>query len=438
MGLEFCLPMAESEQKESRRSKSAATALALVPSPTKKSLRCYKEVNLSAFRHNVKAIQTAAKATGCDMIAVVKAQAYGHGAIRIAHECLKFGIKVFGVATVIEGIELRESSEQMKSKDVRIIVLGASVEDEYELFSVYNLDLMLSGPNMAESLVNWCKNKRTEEDKRNNIIDLQFMMDTGMTRIGFQVDECVQAIKTIHANGSDLGLKFTGLCTHFADAPKEDYTLLQFDRFTSVLSTLDEQKINVEMFHCENSKSVMVDVIDDKTVKSYMDRDTKGFLRTGGALYGLAGPSKVELKPMMSLYAQIREIEDVKKGTPIGYGRTYVTEEDVVIATLAIGYADGYPRTMSNKKQCVRIGDEVFDVAGRVCMDLMMVNLGNKEKNPNIKNIKIGDYAVLFGPKHTHEKNLSLTEMVKALDANYSEWEITCGLTKRCPIVYVD
>eukprot|EP01083_Nonionella_stella_P103418 295280_1 len=379
-----------------------------------------------------------AKATGCDVIAVVKADAYGHGAIRIAHECLKVGIVVFGVATVVEGIQLRESSEQLRRKDIRIIVLGASVEDEYALFSVYNLDLMLSGPHMAESLINWCKNKRTEEDKRSNVIDIQCMMDTGMTRIGFQVDECLEAIKTIHANGADLGLKFTGLCTHFADAPNEEYTLLQFDRFTSVLSTLDEQKINVEMFHCENSKSVMVDVIEDKVVKSYMDRDTKGFIRPGGAVYGFAGPSKVELKPMMSLYAQIREIEDVKKGTTIGYGRTIVTQEDVVIATLAIGFADGYPRTMSNKKQCVRIGDEVFDVAGRVCMDMMMVNLGNKEKNPNIKNIKIGDYAVLFGPKHAHQKNLTIPEMVKLLDANYNITEITCSLTKRCPIVYVD
>ena len=339
------------------------------------------------------------------------------------------GIKAFATATVIEAIELRTSSKAMMGKDIKIIVLGASVEDEFELFAEYNLDLMASGIEMINALISWSKHK---QGKNPNVINVHCMMDTGMSRIGFEVDGCLSSIKSIH---KELGLKFVGLCTHFADAPNEEYTLLQFDRFTSVLKQLEADGINVEMFHCENSNSLMVDVIEDETVKSYMDHDTKGFVRIGGAMYGKKLTNTTSL---MSLHAQIRHIQEIKKGESVGYGRMFVAEEDCVIATLSIGYADGYPRGMSTKKQCIRIGDYLYGVAGKVCMDMMMVNLGNTEKNKQINDIKVGDYAVLFGPKEEHEKNIDLETMSKLLGSFYSPWEITCGLTKRCPAVFVD
>merc|ERR1719445_2322078 len=141
---------------------------------------------------------------------------------------------------------------------------------------------------------------------------------------------------------------------------------------------------------------------------------------------------------LMTLCAHIRHIDEIKKGEFVGYGRVFQAEEDCLIATLAIGYADGYPRGMSAKKQCVRIGDYLYDVAGKVCMDMMMIDLGNAEKNKQIKDIKVGDYAVLFGPKEEHEKNMDLDTMSEMLGSYYSPWEITCGLTKRCPAVFVD
>ena len=164
------------------------------------------------------------------------------------------------------------------------------------------------------------------------------------------------------------------------------------------LTKLEEEGINVEMFHVENSKTLMSDVIDDKVVKSFLDKDTKGYARTGSAIYGAVGEeSKEECKRLVSLHARIRHIEKLQKGESVGYDRAFVAEEDVVIATLSIGYADGYPFGMTSKKQVVRIGDDLYDIAGRVAMDMFMVNLGNLEKNPQIKDIKVGDYACLFG-----------------------------------------
>ena len=112
--------------------------------------------------------------------------------------------------------------------------------------------------------------------------------------------------------------------------------------------------------------------------------------------------------------------------------------EDVLIATLGIGYADGYPRGMSNREKVVRIGDHLYDIAGKVCMDMMMVNLGNIEKNPEIKNINVGDYAALFGPKEEHENNIDVCWIAKQLGDYSSHLEILCGIAKRVPFIYTN
>jgi len=395
-------------------------------------LRCYKQINLASLRHNITAIQKMASATNCEQIAVLKANAYGHGAVRVAHECLKQGINTFATATISEAIELRQSNQEMMASGVRIIVLGASVESEYELYAQHRIDLMLSSPEATESLIAWCK----AHDNRS--VDVHLMVDTGMSRIGFQLEDCLDRIVDIYQNGQEYGLKFVGLCTHFASALDKEYTNIQFQRITTVLDRLSEKNVNVEIFHVESSNVLMADVIDDDVVKSYLDHDTKGYVRTGGALYGIIDESKQELETMMSLHARIRQVEEIKKGEPVGYDASFVAEEDVLIATLSIGYADGVPRGLSNAKQCVRIGDYLYDVAGRVAMDMMMVNLGNAEQSPHIKEIKIGDYAVLFGPKHEHPKNILIPELLKVIGGQYNEYQITCGISQRCATVFVD
>ena len=293
---------------------------------------------------------------------------------------------------------------------------------------------MLSGPESLQLLLQWA---RARKDKKQ--IDVQCMVDTGMTRIGFQVDACVDTIAEL-VSGDDHGLHFAGLCTHMADAPDEEYTLTQFARFTSVLQQLGAKHINVEMLHCENSKSLMCDVIEDATVRALMDSDTQGYVRVGGALYGYApAGAGVEMTPTVSLKAQIRHICAVAAGTPVGYGqaKSWVAPDDVLIATLSIGYADGYPRGMSNQQRVVRIGDELYDVAGRVCMDMMMVNLGNPSKNDEISKIKMGDYAVLWGPQAQHAKNVQVAWMAEQLGEYSSILEILCGInSQRVPICY--
>ena len=159
-----------------------------------------------------------------------------------------------------------------------------------------------------------------------------------------------------------------------------------------------------------------------------------GYVRTGGAMYGWAE----KMIPIVTLKAQIRHIVAIEEGTSVGYGKSWKAPEDVLVATLGIGYADGYPRGMSNHKQVVRIGDNLYDVAGKVCMDMMMVNLGNIEKNPEIKDIKVGDYAALFGPKEEHEKNIGLRWMAEQLGPHASFYEILCQITKRVPLVYTN
>merc|ERR1712087_757484 len=148
-----------------------------------------------------------------------------------------------------------------------------------------------------------------------------------------------------------------------------------------------------------------------------------GYVRVGGALYGYAPAVKgVEMQPTVSLKAQIRHIACIERGTPVGDGqkKSWVAPDDVLIATLGIGYADGYPRGMSNQERVVRIGDELYDVAGKVCMDMMMVNLGSVNERPEIKDIKVGDYAVLFGPKEQHEKNVQVGWMAQQLGEHSS------------------
>ena len=406
-----------------------------------KGYRAFVQINLSSFHHNMSNIIRMTKKSNSKIIAVVKADGYGHGAIRICIEALKHGINTFGVATIDEGIELRKNN---LLKKIKIIVLGPAVINEYPIYVKYNLDIMLSGKEMTKQLINWNLSRKNKD----KIINIHCMFDTGMSRIGYKINDDLKLIQNLY-NGIYDGIKLIGLCTHMFNAPNKKSTLIQFNKFNNILNKLNKLNINqknIEMYHIENSKSFMKDIINkDNNNDQENDDDNKkniNYVRIGSAMYGYVLTIKnIKMYPLISLYAQIRHISLIKKNKSVGYNGKWINneEDNVLIATLSIGYADGYPREMSNKKNVIRIGNYLYDIAGLVSMDMMMINLGNPDKKPYIKNIKIGDYACLYGPKIEHDKNLDLNDITKHLGKQYdTSWNIICNInTKRVPKIYI-
>merc|ERR1712013_979055 len=199
---------------------------------------------------------------------------------------------------------------------------------------------------------------------------------------------------------------------------------------------MGDEAIDVPMMHCANSNALMADMLDEELLTSMRRPNTKVYVRVGGSLYGYGSTvGDVKLRYLSTLKAQIRNLADVSKGTPVGYGQatSWVAPEDVTIATIGCGYADGYPFDMSQQRDAVRIGDERYDIAGRVCMDMMMLNLGT-DKN---EKIKVGDYAVLWGPKEEHQRNLDLEAMSDRMGECDRVYSLFCSVnSKRVHLSY--
>lgn len=396
--------------------------------PDTLSRRCILEVNLDSLHHNLQCIQSTADKIGSHIMAVIKANAYGHGAIRIATECLKHDVRFFGVATVAEAIELRQCPGLGVEDDVRILVFDAVAPAEFQQYATHHLDLMLSGPKSLDSLQRWTRDNLGADEH----LKVHCMVDTGMTRIGFRVDEALHGLRALSQNAGRLHLE--GVCTHFADALNREYTLKQLRRFEQIMCSVRDEDIDVPMVHCANSNALMGDMLDTKLLTSMMGSNTKMYVRVGGSLYG-STVGDVELRYLSTLKAQIRHLTEVCEGTPVGYGQVWVASENATIATITCGYADGYPFDMSQQRDAVRIGDERYDIAGRVCMDTMMLYLG-PTKNTKIK---VGDYVVLWGPKQQHKANLDLEGMSDRMGERDRVYSLFCSVNfKRVHLMYTN
>lgn len=368
----------------------------------------WAEINLDNLAHNIRQVRKNTK-EGVLVTAVVKANAYGHGAVRAAKTFLENGADRLAVATLSEAIELRKGNI-----DVPILVLGYTPISQYP--QVLEFDIIQTIYNYKD--VQALSQAALELGKTGTI---HIKVDSGMGRIGFlPLEESVEEIIKI----SKLpNIEIEGIYTHFAKADEKDksYTRLQYERFSKVVDQLEERGLSIPIKHVSNSAAI----ID-------LPEYNLNMVRAGIMIYGFY-PSdevlkdKIDLKPAMTLKAKISNVKRVPKGTGISYGQIYVTERESKIATIPIGYADGFTRLLSTKAEAFIKGKRV-PVVGRICMDQCMLDV------TEVPDVKVGDEVVLFG--YGEEGYPHADELAQKLGTiNY---EIVCMVGRRVPRVYIE
>ena len=371
------------------------------------SLRTWAEVDLDAIRKNHESLR-ATLPDNVKIAAVIKADAYGHGARRIAR-LLEHEVDYFAVAMTDEAEELRRDGIRKP-----ILVLAHTPVGDLPRLARYKIETAVSNVEEALEISRYAAQKGTR-------IGIHIALDTGMCRIGFNwSDESVREIKMI----STLeGIEIKGIFSHFAAADAEDlsFTRRQTERFDRVIAALEAEGVNIPIKHLCNSAGAL-------TAEKKYDMVREGIL-----LYGLAPSSETDLaafgepSPAMSLRTHVSGIRRVPAGTPVSYGCTYVTERDSVIATLQAGYADGVPRLLSGKGDVLIRGMRA-PIAGRVCMDQMMADV------TDIPGVQVGDTATVMG--RDGDEMISADEI--AALAETIGYEIVCGISKRVPRVYTE
>lgn len=343
------------------------------------------------------------------MMVVVKADGYGHGAVPVSKMLEKEAyIWGFAVATLDEALVLRNAGIKKP-----ILVLGCVFPDQYDEMLLNDIRMNVYTEEMAKTI----SEKAVALDK---VAYMHIKLDTGMTRLGFEISEAtINAVSRIH--------KFEHVClegifTHFAKADEIDktYTEEQIKKFIYITDKLEQMGINIEYKHCANSAAI-IDV-----PKANFD-----LVRSGIATYGLypsdeVNKEQVKLKPALELISHVAFINEIEAGVSVSYGGTFVSEKKMRLATIPVGYADGYPRMLSNKGY-VLVHDKKAPIIGRVCMDQFMVDV------TDIPDVVFGDVVTLVGKE---EMNSISIEELGELSGRFN-YEFVCDLGKRIPRVYV-
>jgi len=360
-------------------------------------------IDMDALDHNFREVVRCAE--GQRVLAVVKARAYGHGAVEVSKRLLMLGADMLGVALVEEGRELRDAGI-----DAPILVMGATFPEQAEAMVSLKLTPAVFGLAVAQALSEAAHEHRTT-------INIHVKIDTGMGRIGITPEDAPDFIAALQKLGS---LSVQGLMTHFADADLRDkqFASRQMDRFEALLSALEAKKIDVPMRHAANSAAVLD-----------FHRAFFTMVRPGLMLYGYnpleEGTIGADLRQVMSLVTRIAFLKKVPPGVPISYGRTFTTKRESIIATLPIGYADGYCRGLSNKGVALVRGIRV-PVVGRVCMDMCMVDV------TDVPDVREGDDVVLIGSQGSERIT---ADDIAAMTGTIS-YEVLCGISNRVPRIY--
>lgn len=361
----------------------------------------WAEINLDNLAHNFRQIKRLL-APKIKMMVCIKADAYGHGLIPVAKKLLSLGIDYFGVASIDEGIRLRQENIILP-----ILILGPILKEDIEPLFRYNLIPSVCTEEIVSALNNKARSKR-------KTIKIHIKVDTGMGRFGVLYKDALGFIEKAHE------LKFIdieGVFTHFPCADTgRNFTLHQIDMFKHLISKLNKVGIHIPLLHAANS----IGVINYKQSHFNM-------VRPGLAIYGLYPQEglNINLKPVLSLKTKVVYFKRVPSGYRISYGHTYVTKKYTTIVTLPVGYGDGYPRNLSNKAP-VLIGSRRFKISGRVCMDQVTVDVGNLP-------VKIGSEVVLIG---SQGKDKITAEELAVLSGTIP-YEIVCGLGSRIPRIYI-
>lgn len=338
----------------------------------------------------------------------VKADAYGHGAHRVAVMALQSGASHLAVAAVQEGIELRDAGIVAP-----ILSLSLPIPEEIPSIIVHELTPLVADREFIDEIGKVATGM-------NRVCTVHLKIDTGMGRIGCQPEEALALAKQIaHHKHLELG----GIATHLSvsDSLAPDdiaYTKGQIEKFAGAVDEIRKAGIDPGIVHAANSGAVLTHP------EAHFD-----MVRPGIIVYGYPPSADmanlIELKPVMELETQIVTIKKIVAGTSVSYGRTWTSKEDTYIATIPVGYADGLLRRFSPGLQ-VKIGDQRFPVVGRICMDQCMVDIG---PDPWVQK---WDHVTVFGPAAGAESAMTLADMIGTIP-----YEITCGINKRVPRMYV-
>lgn len=359
-------------------------------------------VNLSLLEHNVKNIRSRLN-DGVEIMAVLKGDGYGHGEKEIYPTLKKCGVEKYAVAVWEEGASLREAGA-----DEPILLLGDIFDNQFDKLIKYNLTPTIFSVDTAEKL-----NRLAKE---NGVVQpINIKIDTGMSRIGFPAND--SAIPMIACINKMENLEITGVFTHFSRADENDgkSATEQFNLYLKIIDKIEEAGIRIPCKHVANSPAILL------RPETQLDA-----VRAGDVLYGLCPIDENDwerenLRQIISWYTYVVMVKEVPKGTEVGYGGTYVTKRPTKIATIPVGFADGYSRRLSNIGKVVINGKEA-PIIGRVCMDQFMVDV------TEIEDVKRGDTVTLI------DENLSVLWMADLLETNVDE--IVCGISKRVPRVY--
>ena len=374
--------------------------------------RTWAEVSLDNLEHNYRAIKNHIP-EGCRVLGVMKADAYGHGAVPLSHALCELGAEYLAVSNLEEAIQLRRGGVRAP-----MLILG------YTPASFADTMVFMDITQEVHSL-EYAKELDTALAGTNYILNVHLKLDTGMTRIGFFAYDHERTLPELLEVCGLPHLHVEGVFTHFcvadSKAPEDEaFTRTQYARFTAMLDALAAHGIRPELRHCASSGATIL----------YPEL-ALDMVRPGIATYGHA-PSEdaegiLDLRPLMTVRTTVAQLREIPAGTSISYGRTYTAERDMRVAVLPIGYADGLLRGLSGKVS-FRIRGKMARSVGRICMDMCMVDVSE------IPEIRVGDEAALFG--YDTDGTLLPCERI-AQQAGTISYEILCGISKRIPRIYM-
>ena len=379
---------------------SSSRALAASSSEEGPAITAAATINLANLRHNARYLQE--KAGPAELMGVVKADAYGHGALPVTRVLRQEGIGRFAVANLPEAIALREAGVSDP-----ILVLAAPLPEYLPAYAEHDLDVTVSSTDVANAIIEQALPLRAH-----------VKVDTGMSRLGIPPSDAARIVDQL---ASTPPVTVDGLWTHFSSADEQNlsFTRRQLDDFQRVV---DRAGAAARHVHVANSAGLLA--LPDQVVDF-----PAPLIRTGLALYGLAPrpgmPRAEALRPVMQFTSRVTHLKTIPAGTPVSYGRTWEADRPTRIATVGAGYADGYRRLLSNRAE-VGIGGRRYPVVGNVCMDMFMVNLGPPGAAPDVE---VGDEVVLFG-----RNGPSASEV--AAWAETITYEICTGIGSRVPRHY--
>ena len=361
----------------------------------KETYRCWAEIDRSALRHNARVVRE--RTGSAEMLAVVKANAYGHGLIGVA-QTLADDARLFGVANLQEALALRESLSHP------VVILGPAIPEERSVIAEHGFVPTISSLEEAEAF------------NRFGPVVINFKIDTGMGRMGVVEDQALEVFKKVAALPN---INIHSISTHMPVSNEDaEYTRDQLVRFQNILEQIRAEFPGTYKAHVLQSAGTLAH-----------NAQTFDIVRAGIVLYGISPLPEFQnlLKPAMTWKTRIALVRDIPKGSSVSYGRTFITPREMRVATLSAGYADGFPWQLSNRGAAMLVRGKRCPLLGRVTMDLMVIDV------TNIDGVQVGDEVVLMGCDGNEE--ISCAELAEK--AGTIPWEIVTRIGARVRRVYV-